>query len=266
MRSEVAFPHDPVGLTPSPLPRTSDTAARISHGFTLLELLISLTIVALIFVTVLGAIQVGSRSWESGEQRAEENQRTRTLYDTLARELMMLYPLRIKAPGQGQEVVVFSGKPDSLEFATLPQSYGAAPFSHMIRIVSYSLDSGSGLVATERYPLTGSAGAFGQWEDRVKQLDERVSEARFRYLVSEGRPEENRPPAWRDFWDPSDDVSDAASSGGLIARVGQPGLRGSDRLPLAVEISLTIRRAGRAGIRELVLPPLVFPVQVGRTL
>ncbi|MCI0409105.1 MAG: prepilin-type N-terminal cleavage/methylation domain-containing protein [Acidobacteria bacterium] len=266
MRSEVVFPHHPVGLTPSPLPRTSDTAARISHGFTLLELLISLTIVALIFVTVLGAIQVGSRSWESGEQRSEENQRTRTLYDTLARELTMLYPLRIKGQGQEQEVVVFRGKPDSLEFATLPQSYGAEPFSHMIRIVSYGVESGRGLVATDRYPLTGGAVFSGPREDRVRQLDERVLEARFRYLVPEGRPEEKRPPAWRDFWDPSEDVSDASSSRGLIARAGQPGLRGSDRLPLAVEISLTIRQEARARVRELVLPPLVFPVQVGRTL
>jgi hypothetical protein len=100
----------------------------------------------------------------------------------------------------------------------------------------------------------------------VKALDERVTEARFRYLVPEGRPEEKLRPTWRDFWDPSEDRTDPLSGRSVITRRGQPVLRGSDRLPLAVEITLTLRQERRAGIRELVLPPLVFPVHVGRTL
>ena len=141
-------------------------------GFTLLELLISMTILALIFVTVLGAIQIGSKSWESGEQRAEENQRTRTLFDTLARDLTMLYPLRVK--DQDRDIVAFRGKSDSLWFATLPESYGAEPFSHMIRIVTYAVEPDRGLVATEGYPLVGVNAASDSPESRLKRLDERV--------------------------------------------------------------------------------------------
>ena len=47
---------------------------------------------------------------------------------------------------------------------------------------------------------------------------------------------------------------------------GQRPLQGSDRLPLAVEITLSVRQAKYQGARELILPPLIFPVQVGRTL
>ncbi len=230
----------------------------------MLELLISLTVLALIFVAVLGAIRVGSRSWESAERRAEENQRTRTLFETLARELRMLYPLRVKE--QNQEIIVFRGKPDSLEFATLPQSYGAEPFSHMIRIVTYAVEADTGLVATESYPLVSGGDASGPQEGRMKPLDERVTEARFRYLVPEGKPEEKLAPTWRDFWDPSQDKANPSSVQGRSARAGQPALQGSDRLPLAVEIALTIRQASQQGAREMILPPLVFPVQVGRTL
>src|SRR5712692_5378510 len=114
-------------------------------GFTLLELLISMTILALIFVAILGAIQVGSKSWESGELRAEENQRTRTLYDTLARDLTTLYPLRVQSQDPKKDIVVFRGQPNSLRFATLPQSYGAEPFSHMIRIITYTVEPDHGL-------------------------------------------------------------------------------------------------------------------------
>ena len=233
-------------------------------GFTLLELLVSMTILALIFVTVLGAIQVGSKSWESGEQRAEENLRTRTLFDTLARELTMLYPLRVK--DQDKEVVAFRGNPDSLSFATLPESYGAEPFSHMIRVVTYALEPERGLVATESYPLIGGGDASGPQGGRVKGLDERVSEARFRYLVPEGKPDEKLPPTWRDFWDPSQDDEVPLVARGLLSLGGRQSLQGSDRLPLAVEITLTIRKANQRGGRDLIMPSLVFPVQVGRVL
>lgn len=233
-------------------------------GFTLLEVLISMTILALIFVAVLGAIQVGSKSWESGEQRAEENQRTRTLFDSLARELTMLYPLRVK--DQDRDIIAFHGKSDSLAFATLPQSYGVEPFSHMIRIVKYAVEPDGGLVATESYPLVGVAAASDSLDGRVKKLDERVSQVQFRYLVPEGKSDEKLPPAWRDFWDPSQDEVAPMPSQGSIARVGRGALKGSDRLPLAVEITLTLRQASKQRDRDLTLPPLVFPVQVGRTL
>ena len=233
---------------------------------TLLELLISMTILVLIFAAILGAVQVGIKSWESGERRAEENQRTRTLFDTLARELTMIYPLRVKE--QDKDVVAFRGNADSLMFATLPQSYGAEPFSHMIRIVTYAVEGDHGLAATESYPLFGDGGASGPQEGRVKQLDDRVSEARFRYLVPQGKPEENLAPAWRDFWDPSQDelISSSPQSRALVPRGAQRPLKGSARLPLAVEITLTIRQQQQQGTRDLILPPLLFPVQVGRTL
>ncbi len=234
------------------------------QGFTLLELLISMTILALIFVAALGAIHVGGKSWESGEQRAEANQRIRTLVDGLARELMMIYPLRIKE--QDRDVVAFHGKSDSLTFATFPRSYGAEPFSHMIRIVEYAVAPDAGLVATESYPLAGVAAVSDPLDSRVARLNDQVSQVRFRYLVPEGRPEENLAPAWRDFWDPSQNETPQSTSRTVIATQGQRALKGSDRLPLAVELTLTIRREERQGLREVVLPPLVFPVYPGRTL
>lgn len=243
-------------------PKTQDP--RSAFGFTLLELLISMTILALIFAAVLGAMQVGSKSWESGEARAEENQRTRTLFDTLARELMMLYPLRVK--DDDRDIIVFRGQADSLSFATLPQSYGAEPFSHMIRVVTYAVDADRGLIATESYPLVGSEGGVGTPTGQARTLDNRVLEARFRYLVPEGKPDEKLSPRWRDFWDPSQDTTDTAVSPMTRSVVAGRQLRGSDRLPLAVEITLIVRQPTQRGARDLILPPLLFPVQVGRSL
>lgn len=246
------------------VPGATVAGPRPYRGFTLLELLVSLTILALIFVAVLGAIRVGSRSWESGEQRAEESQRTRTLSETLARDLSMLYPLRLKE--RDTEVTVFHGKSDSVEFATLPRVFGTEPFSHMIRVVTYTVEPDRGLVATERYPLVSGDDGAGSRETSVRTLDARVTDARLRYLVPEGRPEEQRPPTWRDAWDPSQETADLSTPQVRTAQTGRAPLKGSDRLPLAVEMTLTIREARQRGVQELVLPPMVFPVQVGRTL
>ena len=248
--------------TRNPKPETRNIEPSGEAGFTLIEVLISLTILSLIFVAVLGAIQVGAKSWESGEARAEESQRNRTLVEALARDLTMIHPLRVKE--QDKDVIAFHGKSDSLEFATLPQSYGAEPFSHMVRIVAYAVEPGRGLVATGSYPLATQASA--SFEDSVKPLDERALQARFRYLVPEGRPEENLPPAWRDSWDPSQDETPQSPARRFVSAQGQRALKGSDRMPLAVELTLTIRQTKSSGLRELILPPLVFPVQVGRTL
>lgn len=245
-----------------PIPDSRPLSDRRQAGVTLLELLISLTIVALIFVAVLGAIRIGSQSWERGEARAEENQRNRTLVDTLARDLTMIYPLRVAV--RDKDVIAFHGKPDSLEFATLPQIYGAEPFSHMIRIVTYAVEPDRGLVATARYPLAAQRSA--SLDDSGRPLDERVLQAQFRYLVPEGRPEDNLFPTWRDSWDPSRDEVRAPSSRDVAPTPGQRALMGSDRLPLAVELTLTIQQTRSQEVREWTLPPLVFPVQVGRTL
>lgn len=244
--------------------RTQNWKPSGEPGFTLLELLISMTILALIFIAVLGAIQVGSKSWESGERRAEANQRMRSLVDSLARELTMIYPLRIK--DQDKDIIVFHGKSDSLVFATFPRSYGAEPFSHMIRVVEYAVAPDAGLVATESYPLAGAAAGSDSLDGRAKSIDDQVSDVRFRYLVPEGRPEESLAPVWRDFWDPSQDETLQPASQRAITSRDQRALKGSDRLPLAVELTLTIRREERQGSRELILPPLIFPVYAGRTL
>lgn len=250
--------------TLNPQPPTSNRKPSGKAGFTLLELLISMTILALIFIAALGAIQVGSKSWESGEQRAEANQRIRTLVDGLARELTMIYPLRVKE--QDKDVIAFHGRSDSLAFATFPRSYGAEPFNHMIRIVEYAVAPDAGLVATESYPLVAGGASVSESSDsRIRTLNDQVSQVRFRYLVPEGRPEENLAPVWRDYWDPAHDETFQPASQGLIGAQGRT-VKGSDRLPLAVELTLTIRREDRQGPREVNLPPLIFPVYVGRTL
>ena len=59
----------------------------ISPGFTLLELLISLTIIGLILVIVFGALRIGARAWEKGERDVETHQIQRIVLDNMKRQI-----------------------------------------------------------------------------------------------------------------------------------------------------------------------------------
>jgi len=48
---------------------------RRAHGFTLVELLIALTLLALISAVIFGALDLSGRSWDRGEVRAEATAR-----------------------------------------------------------------------------------------------------------------------------------------------------------------------------------------------
>ena len=60
---------------------------RIPDGFTLLELLISLSILSLITVLVFAALRIGSQAWEKGEQDIENRHRQRVVMELIRRQL-----------------------------------------------------------------------------------------------------------------------------------------------------------------------------------
>jgi general secretion pathway protein J len=68
-----------------------DRKFSISSGFTLLELLISLTIMGLIVVVVFGAFRIGVRAWEKGEKDVETHQRQRVVLNLIKRQLASIF-------------------------------------------------------------------------------------------------------------------------------------------------------------------------------
>ncbi|MDM8522732.1 prepilin-type N-terminal cleavage/methylation domain-containing protein [Desulfococcaceae bacterium HSG8] len=56
-------------------------------GFTLLELLISLSIIAVIVVIISAALRIGVSAWEKGERDVEARQRYRIVLDLMKRQL-----------------------------------------------------------------------------------------------------------------------------------------------------------------------------------
>lgn len=83
-------------------------------GFTLLELLISLTIVGLIVVVIFGAFRIGVRAWEKGEKDIEIHQRQRIILNLIRRQLRSTFVRRLR--DGDQQPFFLKGDNKSMEF------------------------------------------------------------------------------------------------------------------------------------------------------
>ena len=85
-------------------------------GFTLLELLISLTIVAVITVLIFSALRIGVRAWEKGGENVEARQRYRIVLNLMRQQLASVC---LSASGIGQNrAVLFKGEGGFVEFVS----------------------------------------------------------------------------------------------------------------------------------------------------
>jgi type II secretory pathway component PulJ len=89
-----------------------------TSGFTLLELIVTFTILSLVVVMTLGALRLGSAAWEKGEDRAEKLQRKRIVFDLLSQQMKSSFPYRIKSQKAEADYLVFLGDGASLRFVS----------------------------------------------------------------------------------------------------------------------------------------------------
>ena len=75
------------------------TRAR-TRGFTLLELLLALGIVAVLVVIVSGGVRIGLTAWQRGEERTAKLDRARSLVVLLEHALAGAYPYRVSTGTQ----------------------------------------------------------------------------------------------------------------------------------------------------------------------
>jgi general secretion pathway protein J len=164
---------------------------RVGSGFTLVELIIALAIVATLVVTAFGGLRVVLGASQRSEERIEAHQHVRSLVSILARSLDAAYPYR-GPMGEAEELrLLFRGRASTLEFVTQsPPFPPEVPIAFTAVVLSHQ--PGEGLVIRER-PLPNnepfSAAA-------VVLRDAAVTALAFRYL-----DETN---GWQEEWEDED--------------------------------------------------------------
>jgi general secretion pathway protein J len=194
------------------------------RGFTLMELLIALAIVATLLVILLGGFRVGLSAWRQGEDRAEAHQHLRSLAELLSRSVAASFPYRM-APQPGATLALqFQGEERSLAFVTLSPPFPlGAPVAFTAVTLLHENGERPGFLVREKAlpnlePFEKTPPVFA---------DSAVTALSFRYLRPGG--------GWEERWD-------GAAEGGL---------------PQAVEIRLTAEFNGRAEP----FPPLTIPLR-----
>jgi prepilin-type N-terminal cleavage/methylation domain-containing protein len=158
--------------------RSSKIQCRNSRGFTLLEVLVSLTIMALITGVAFAGLQIGIDSWQRGTRRIQELDQRISVERFLERQL----PLAI----EGQ----FKGNSTTLQFIS---SYSLANGPSDPMTVKYTLESGN-LIYSET-PLAKYTAGFS--DAGVTQSLGRFVNVRFGYLGMDSLGN----PTWLNEWD-----------------------------------------------------------------
>jgi general secretion pathway protein J len=187
------------------------------RGFTLIEVVLALSIAAAVLVIVFGGLRVGLAAWSKGEARAARLDHARGVLVLLERALDGAFPYRFLAAERREVRILFDGRPDQVTFATLaPPFPGSVPIA--FTAVSLSREA-TGL--TLRQQILPNPLAL----DRLAPVlvDPETTGVRFRYLGEQ-------PGAWQDEWD-----------------MGR-----EETIPRAVEITL-VGRAGASGDAAQVL-------------
>ena len=92
-------------------------------GFTLLELLIAMTLLGMILVLLFGGLRLGMRSWDASQKQVDSLNSVRSLEHFLRRELSLAYPYLWRNVPERR--VAFLGERNKLSFvAPLPSRVG----------------------------------------------------------------------------------------------------------------------------------------------
>ena len=197
-----------------------------ARGFTLLEVVIALSIVGALLVIMFGGLRVGLGAWSRGENRAELLEHERNVDQLVDQTLGGSYLYRPASGPETKAGILFQGDPDKLAFVTVsPPVPASVPIA--FTAVTLSLETGDHPGLTIRQKVLPNDDPFESVPPVI--VDPGVTALRFRYQREAGDD-------WEERWDGTKEKG----------------------LPFAVEVTLTTDFAGR----RIEHPAMVIPLRV----
>ena len=174
---------------------------RKDKGFTLLEVIVTLTILAIMLLIISGAFRLGLSAWDRGEQAREEYQRQRTAVQLIMRQIKSMVPYKIKTQKAEGDYVAFEGKGTSLKFVSTLSLKAGRPNGLVFAVYEFKEGGPEGgrLVAYEKRVTNKDFFEEGPKEEEGVTVLEGLSDVRFEYFREEDT-EKTRTEAWLDGW------------------------------------------------------------------
>ncbi len=201
-----------------------------NRGFTLLELLIAVSLSILILVVLGAAMRLGYKSQQRGTEQGEITQKMRILQDRIAWLIRGTYPFYLNKPDEKK--IYFDGNSDSAGFVTSSiDTYGTGPEDLAgLKWVSIFVDS-EGLKIREKVFFLEDV--FDDSRGKVYLLDPEVRKIEFEFFEIK---EDEKQGAWVSEWDPRD----------------------KETIPAAVKVTMTLERNGR----KIEMPEMIVKTAV----
>jgi len=155
-------------------------------GFTLLELVIAVTILSLITIIIGSSFRLGIHAWEKGDKETGEIQRLRILSGLLSQQVASAYPYKMKFEDMDGPAVIFRGGTDELMFVTSTADTSFGGF----KWIKYVYRDGSLLYKEGLLPDKKLEKKINGDEEVI---DQDIDDIRFDYLSGSGE--------WAESWD-----------------------------------------------------------------
>jgi len=178
------------------LPRAGDgDPTRLQRGFTLLEVLVTITILALMGTVAFGALHTGGRTWEVGLARASATAERRALYGHLRRQIQQM--LNTSWSVDRKEMVPFDGDSLGMRFVAPAPGHrvGAGLYQYAIEVDRQAVDLRLLLYHQPYYP--GSEEFPVPATDTPRVLAEGLGQVLFGYF---GEREADEAARWYPDW------------------------------------------------------------------
>jgi general secretion pathway protein J len=176
------------------------TAVRArSRGFTLVELIIALLLLACMSAVMFGSLSLASRSWDSGEAKSHQVSDMRSTQTYLRAQISAQYPQRLwKMAGLP---LLFAGGTDEIRYAAALPARVAEGGVYFFRVALVKEGDKSQLVQQRMIPDTMALQEPEFSDAQRSVLADAIAELRITYFGRDPDAAETEAPTWRDHWD-----------------------------------------------------------------
>jgi general secretion pathway protein J len=198
---------------------------RAPDGFTLLELLVALSLLSLIIVALAGGLRIGTRAWESGRTSASIDD-AELAVRSIAGQIERAFPTNLRR-AQGAPVAAFRGEAENCRFVAL--SEGDAQWGGLVT-TEIGVEGAGRRQSLSAWTQVFREGDFEAARDamRATRLIGNLAYLRLSYY---GALDATHPPQWRETW------RDAAAPPRLVSvRIGLIGQKGLIETAATIEL------------------------------
>ncbi len=170
-------------------------------GFTLIEVIVALTILGFIALMVSGTFRLGLSSWEKGDAIKDDYQKIRMISQLVSRQIKSAVPYKIKTEKAEGNYLAFDGKAHSLRFVSTLPIKTRRPEGFVYVVYQFRDEGGKKgrFVLYEEKALNKDFFEDDLKEDSAVTLFEGISQISFQYY-READTEKNRSEEWVEEW------------------------------------------------------------------